>query len=426
MNHNPNCQSKELTMKQLLILGAGTAGTMVANKLRSRLPKDAWQITIVDQDDIHYYQPGFLFIPFGIYNKQDVIKAKSRFIPEGVQMIFSQIQQVHAEKNEVALVNGQILPYDYLIVATGTQPRPEETPGLTESEWRRSIHDFYTYDGAVALADKLRDWAGGRLVVNIMEMPIKCPVAPLEFIFLADWFFTEKGIRDKVDLTLVTPLPGAFTKPVAAKMLGSTLAEKNIHLVAEFNTERVEPEEKLLIAYDETEVPYDLLITVPVNMGADYIERSGLGDELNHVPVDKHTFLSRQYDNIFALGDAAAVPTSKAGSVAHFAVELFTDNFLRYINGQPMEPTFDGHANCFVETGYHKALLIDFNYDVEPLPGKFPYAGIGPMPLLKESRLNHWGKLAFRWIYWNMLLKGRHLPIPAQMSMNGKLQMQNN
>jgi sulfide:quinone oxidoreductase len=158
-------------------------------------------------------------------------------------------------------------------------------------------------------------------------------------------------------------------------------------------------------------------------MGANYIGRSGLGDELNHVPVNKHTFLSTQHANIFALGDAAAIPTSKAGSVAHFAVELFTDNFLRYIQGQPMQPTFDGHANCFVETGYNKALLIDFNYEVEPLPGKFPYAGIGPMPLLKESRLNHWGKLAFRWIYWNMLLKGRHLPILAQMSMSGKVQM---
>jgi sulfide:quinone oxidoreductase len=253
-----------------------------------------------------------------------------------------------------------------------------------------------------------------------MEMPIKCPVAPLEFVFLADWFFTKKGIRDKVEITYVTPLPGAFTKPMAAKMLGNTLEEKNIRLVPEFYTERVESEEKLLISYDEEEVPYDLLVTVPVNMGADYVGRSGLGDELNHVPVDIHTFLSPEYDTIFALGDAAALPTSKAGSVAHFAVEQFTENFLKHIEGLPMEPNFDGHANCFVETGFNKAILIDFNYDTQPLPGKFPYATVGPMSLLKESRLNHWGKLAFKWIYWNLLLKGRHIPIPAEMSMVGK------
>ena len=254
-----------------------------------------------------------------------------------------------------------------------------------------------------------------------MEMPIKCPVAPLEFAFLADWYFTEKGMRDKVEITYATPLPDAFTKPVAAKVLGNTLKEKNIRLAAEFYPEHVDAETKELVAYDESTLPFDLLVTVPVNVGADFIGRSGLGDELNHVPVDKHTFLSLEHDNIFALGDAAALPTSKAGSVAHFAVEMFEENFLQYINGLPLEPTFDGHANCFVETGFDKAILIDFNYDVQPLPGKFPYAHLGPMPLLKESRLNHWGKLAFKWVYWNMLLRGRPLPVPALMSMEGKV-----
>lgn len=407
-------------MKQLLILGAGTAGTMLANKLRPRLSKKKWQITLIDQDAIHYYQPGFLFIPFGIYNKLDVIKVKKDFLPSGVPLVISKIDRVDTVKNEVLLQGGTRFRYDFLIIATGTHPRPEETPGLTQDEWRRSIHDFYTLDGAVILAEKLKSWQGGRLVVNIMEMPIKCPVAPLEFIFLADWYFTKRGIRDKVDLTYVTPLPGAFTKPVAAKKLGHTLDEKNIHLVSDFYTERVDASEKRLVSYDEEIVEYDLLVTIPVNMGAQFIERSGLGDELNHVPVDKHTFLSTKHNNIFALGDAAAVPTSKAGSVAHFAVELFIDNFLRHVEGEPMLPTFDGHANCFVETGFNKALLIDFNYETEPLPGKFPYANIGPLNLLKETKMNHWGKLAFRWIYWNLLLKGRYIPLPAQMSMAGK------
>jgi sulfide:quinone oxidoreductase len=408
-------------MKKLLILGAGTAGTMLANKLSHVLGRNEWKITIVDQEETHYYQPGFLFIPFGIYGENDVIKPKRDYIPTGVEMILSEIELIEPEKNQVRIAkDGRILTYDYLIIATGTQPRPEETPGMTESEWRNTIHDFYTYEGAVALAKHLRTWEGGKLVLSIMELPYKCPVAPLEFIFLADWYFQQRNMRDKVELTLVTPLPGAFTKPRAAGLLGSTLEDKNINIVTEFYPERIDPEKKLLVSYDEVELPYDLLITVPVNMGADVIGRSGLGDELNHVPVDKHTFLSNKYDNIFALGDAAALPTSKAGSVAHFAAEVFVENFLRYIEGQEMLVEFDGHANCFIESGFGKGILIDFNYDVEPLPGKYPLPGIGPFSLLQESEMNHWGKMMFRWMYWNILLKGKEMPITAQMSMAGK------
>jgi sulfide:quinone oxidoreductase len=394
---------------------------MVANKLRHVLSRDEWKITIVDKDETHYYQPGFLFIPFGIYGENDVIKPKRDFVPPGVEMILSEIELIEPEENRVKIAkDDRYLYYDYLIIATGTHPRPDETPGLSESEWRQSIHDFYTFEGATALAKKLRTWEGGKLVVNIMELPFKCPVAPLEFIFLADWYFHEKQMRDKVELKLVTPLPGAFTKPRAASLLGSTLEDKNINLVTEFYTERVEPEKNLLISYDEEEVEYDLLVTVPVNMGADVIERSGLGDELNHVPVDKHTFQSTDHDNIFALGDAANLPTSKAGSVAHFAVEVFVDNFLRYIEGLPMLEKFDGHANCFIESGFGKGILIDFNYDVEPLPGKYPLPGFGPFSLLQESEMNHWGKVMFRWMYWNILLKGKEMPITAQMTMAGK------
>lgn len=410
-------------MKKVLILGAGTAGTMVANKLSHVLNRDEWKITIVDQHETHYYQPGFLFIPFGIYGENDVIKPKRDFVPAGVEMIVSEIEIIEPEQNRVRLVkDNRYLNYDYLIIATGTHPRPDETPGLMEGEWRKSIFDFYTFEGATALAKHLRTWQGGRLVVNIMEMPFKCPVAPLEFLFLADWHFHKLGMRDRVDLTLVTPLPGAFTKPRATRILSGMLEEKNIKVVPEFMVERVDPEQKMLVSFEEEEVPFDLLVTVPVNMGAEVIGRSGLGDELNHVPVDKNTFLSTQFDNIFALGDAANLPTSKAGSVAHFAAEVFIENFVRYIDGLEMAEKFDGHANCYIESGFGKGILIDFNYDVEPLPGKFPLPGIGPFSLLQESEMNHWGKMMFRWIYWNVLLKGKEMPIPAQMTMAGKWQ----
>jgi sulfide:quinone oxidoreductase len=409
-------------VKKLLVLGAGTAGTMVVNKLRPRLDPVEWKITIVDQDEVHYYQPGFLFIPFGIYGRKDVEKPKRNFVPPGVDLIHGTIDVVEPASNLVRLADGTELDYDYLVIATGTHPRPDQTPGLKDGEWHRSIHDFYTIDGAVALAEALRTWDGGRLVLNIVEMPIKCPVAPLEFTFLADAFFHEHGLRDRVELVYVTPLPGAFTKPVASRYLGGLLEDKKVTLEPDFYLEAVDPERKVLTSYDEREIPFDLLVTIPLNMGADYVARSGLGDELNHVPVDKHTFLSPDHDNVFAIGDAAAIPTSKAGSVAHFAVEVFTENFLRHIEGLSMIEKFDGHANCFIESGHGKGMLIDFNYDTEPLPGKYPLPGVGPFSLLRETEANHWGKMLFKWVYWNLLLKGKAMPLPHEMLMAGKIQ----
>ena len=408
-------------MKRLLVLGAGTAGTMAVNKLRPRLAASEWTITVVDPEELHYYQPGYLFIPFGIYAPADVVKPRKHFLPAGVDLVTTAVDRIVADENHVLLVDGTRLDYDYLIIATGTTPRPDQTPGMDdESVWRDSVHEFYTFEGACALAEKLRSWEGGRLVVHITEMPIKCPVAPLEFTFLADAFFTEQGIRDKVEITYVTPLEGAFTKPVASKYLGDMLDKRGVALEGDFMLERIDPEAKSLVSYDEREVPFDLLVTVPLNMGSDVIARSGLGDELNYVPVDKETLLSKAYDNIFAIGDASDIPASKAGSVAHFAMDLFPENFVRHVQGLAMPNKFDGHANCFIETGHGKGLLIDFNYETEPLTGKYPLPGIGPFSLLKETELNHWGKVMFRWIYWNILLPGKELPVPALMSMAGK------
>ena len=405
-------------MQHLVVLGAGTAGTMVVNRLRPRLAASEWRITVVDQSTEHHYQPGYLFIPFGGYDPDDIVKPTGAQIAPGVDLVHAEIDRVDAEASEIHLANGTVLAYDQLVIATGTTPRPDQTEGMAGDQFRDTVHEFYTLDGAVALRDSLERFEEGRLVVHITEMPVKCPVAPLEFTFLADAHFRELGIRDTIDLVYVTPLDGAFTKPVASKLLGGMLDERKITLETDFMIERVDDHK--IVSYDEREVPFDLLVTVPLNMGADYISRSGLGDELNFVPVDKGTFLSTEYDNVFAIGDAADLPTSKAGSVAHFAVEVFTENFLRHVKGLEMREHFDGHANCFIESGDGKGMLIDFNYDTQPLPGKYPLPGIGPFSLLRETEMNHWGKLMFKWMYWNLLLPGKDLPLPALMSMAGK------
>ncbi|MFP4449092.1 MAG: NAD(P)/FAD-dependent oxidoreductase [Bacteroidales bacterium] len=407
-------------MKKVVILGAGTGGTIMANKLRKTLDKNEWEITIVDKDKTHYYQPGLLFIPFGIYNKDDVIKPKADFIPSGVKLLFNGIDKVDPDNNRVHLEGGQILNYDFLIIATGTNIDIDDTPGLNGELWRKKIFDFYTLDGALALREFFRDWEGGNLVINIAEQPIKCPVAPLEFSFLADAYFTEIGIRDKVNITYVTPLPGAFTKPKASKILGELLVEKNIQVVPDFYLEQVDNEKQVIRSYDEKEIPFDVLSIIPTNKGSAMAERSGMGDDLNFIPTDKYTLRSKKHENIFVLGDASDIPTSKAGSVVHFASDVVYENLLSAMEERPLKAQFDGHSNCYIETGFGKGSIIDFNYDTEPLPGTFPLPGIGPFGLLRNTKMNHYGKVLFRWIYWHILLRGKELPIESQMTMAGK------
>ncbi len=408
-------------MKKIVILGAGTAGTMMANHLAKKIDKKEWSILVIDQQRVHYYQPGFLFLPFDYYSEKDVKRDKLDFIPGGVEFIQEEVEAIEPDLNRVKLKKGQHLDYHVLIIATGARIVPEEIEGLVGDGWRSNIFDFYTIDGALALKEKFKNWPGGKLVVHFAEMPIKCPVAPLEFVFYADWFLTRKGIRQDVELIYVTPLSGAFTKKKSSKILGHMLEEKNINLVTDFDIERVDSKANQMVSYGDKKIDYDLLVTVPTNMGDEMIARSGLGDELNFVPTDKHTLQSKSHENIFVIGDATDLPSSKAGSVAHFQAECLTGNLLKFIRNQNLENGFDGHANCFIESGFNRGILIDFNYEVEPVEGSFPFPVIGPFRLLKETRLNHLGKLAFKWIYWNILLKGHPIPgITAKMSKWGK------
>ena len=407
-------------MKHLLILGAGTAGTMIANRMVKKLPHKEWQITVVDPDATHLYQPGLLFLPFGNHDEAELVRARATTLDDRVHWNRQSVVEIDTQARSVGLDDTTRLPYDLLVVASGSRIRPDLTEGLLGDAWQRSIFDFYTLDGAVKLRDAFAQFRGGRVVINLVELPIKCPVAPLEFAFLADEFFEKQGIRGDVELTYVTPLDGAFTKPIASARLDHLLAEKKVKVVTEFSTGSVTDHD--LVSYDERRVPFDLLVTIPTHSGANFVERSGLGNELAFIPTDHHSLAAKGLDNVFVVGDATDVPASKAGSVAHFEAETLIENLERAAAGRERVSTFDGHANCFVETGGGKALLIDFNYDVEPLPGKYPLPGVGPFSLLTESKLNHQGKLAFRWIYWNGLLPGKPIPVPARMSMAGKEQ----
>jgi sulfide:quinone oxidoreductase len=403
--------------KELVVLGAGTAGTLLANQLRRRFGEADLQIDVVDRDDVHVYQPGLLFVPFGLAKPESLVRSRGDQLRRGIGYHQAEIDRVSLPDRRVHLVDGATLDYDALVVATGARLLPEETEGMLGSAWQKSVFTFYDLTGATALRDALARFEGGRLVVDIVDMPIKCPVAPIEFTFLADWYLRRRGIRDRTELTLATPLDGCFTKPVASKHLTHLLSEKGIELEVEFAAGEVDGENGRLLSYDGREIPFDLLVTIPLHGGQAYVERSdGLGDALGFIPTDPATLQAKAAENVFAIGDATDLRASKAGSVAHFEGEILSENIAAFLRGQPLEARFDGHANCFVETGGGKALLIDFNDDVEPVPGHF-----GPLPLLKESRLNHFAKLAFRPVYWHVLLPGRRIPLVGPtMPLRGK------
>ncbi|MDH5756918.1 MAG: NAD(P)/FAD-dependent oxidoreductase [Nitrospinota bacterium] len=409
-------------MKRIVILGAGTGGTILANTLSRKLTD--WQITIVDNSKQHVYQPGLLFIPFrlhGYETREDVTKPIKRHLPEKVEFVSAQVLGIDHAANKVQTSAG-IIEYDWLIMALGCSVDPEAVEGLPEA-MGKTAQTFYTLEGAMALQKALDGFKEGRVMLSIAEMPIKCPVAPIEFVFMADYYFTLKGIRERVEIELVTPLTGAFTKPVATHVLNEIAAGKNIKIRPNFDIASVDNEKKTISSFSGESFEYDLLVTIPPNVGPEVIDDSGLGNGAGFALTHPGTLKSKKADNIYVLGDNTDVPTSKAGSVTHFEAEIVEANLLREISGQSPIPDFDGHSNCFIESGFGKALLIDFNYEVEPLPGSFPLSKVGPFSLLKETRLNHWGKLAFKQVYWNLLLTG-HLPgdplLPATMSMDGK------
>ena len=402
----------------MVVLGGGTGGTLAANRLRRALgPED--EIVVLDPDNRHLYQPGLLFVPFGLASPTRLVRSRAAQFHAGVQFRQATVDQVDLDADQVVLLDGTRIPYDVLVVASGTRLLPEETEGLDGPGWGTRVHTFYSLPGAIALAEALSGFDRGRLVVDLVDLPIKCPVAPLEFCFLADWFLQRKGIRSRVELTYVTSLDAAFTRPTCNRALSGLLERKGVEVVTEFSTARVDGDRGRLVSYDGREVPFDLAVVVPLHGGADYVTRSaGLGDPLGFVPTDG-SLRARVKPNVFVIGDATDLPASKAGSVAHFEGEVLVHNVARYFTGDDIDSTFDGHANCFIETGFGRALLIDFNVATEPVSGHFP----GPigLPLLKESRMNHLGKLAFEHFYWRAILPGRDVPlVGADMPTRGK------
>ena len=403
--------------KKIVVLGAGTGGTIISNNLRRHLPED-WEITVIDRDDRHIYQPGMLFVPFGLQKPKTLVRSRTKYIISGVNFVIDEITHIDPEAKKVKTKNHTFF-YDFLVISTGCRIAPEENDGLMDA-WGKNAFSFYTVEADEVLCKRLKEIDGGKVVMNIAELPFKCPVAPIEFVFLADWYFTKRGIRNKVDIELVTPLSGAFTKPKASAVFIESAKSKNIKITTNYELNAVNGKEKYIESVQGDKIKFDTLVIVPSTIGDEVITNSGMDDGIGYVPTHHNTLKALKHDGIYVIGDATNVPTSKAGSVAHYEADVVVFNIMSEIHGVKPEEIYDGHSTCFIVYSKGTSSLIDFNYKIEPLHGKFPAPKLGPFTLLKETKMNWQGKLGFEWLYWNVLLAGRHLGAPPTLVMAGK------
>ncbi len=383
---------------------------MLMSRVRRMLEPGEWRVVWVEKSPMHYYQSGFLFVPFGKYEIQNVMRGQRQFVPDDVEFILAEAERIDAAKSQLHLVDGRVLSYDQLVIATGARIAPEEMPGLQGAGWQKDIFDFYSLQGALALEKKLANWRGGRLVVNVAEMPIKCPVAPLEFLCLADEFFRLRGMRDKVELVYATPLAEVFSKPAVVPVFTKVMKEKNILVESDFHAMEVEPEKRILRTFDKRELDYDLLVTIPTNMGYPVIAHSDLGDEFNFVPTSPRTLQAKDWENIWVIGDTADLASPKTASAIHSMARTVAANIQLLDHGKALKDTFEGMTRCFVSVGKGKSIFMKFSYHEEPSHGLYPLPILGPFSMLKPTRINHLAKMSLSWVYWSFFLSNIFAP----------------
>lgn len=373
-------------MKNIVVLGGGVAGTITANylamKLREEIREKNVSITLISDREKQLYEPGLLYLIFNRMEESEILKDVKYLLDPLIELKIARATKIDAEKSRVELENGEVVNYDYLVIATGSRVAPEEMPGLVDGG-----HWFYNLDGAKRLREELARFKKGKVVVSVMGIPHKCPVAPIEVTFMLHEFFKIHGVRKDVELLYTYPINRVFTMEEVSDLVQKMFEERGINYKTFFNPVSIDPEKKVIETLEGEEEPYDLLIAIPPHKGSQVIIDSGLGDRDGWVPTDRYTLKAEGLENVYVVGDATNLPVSKAGSVAHFEAEVVAENIAAEIKGLPPTARYFGKAMCFIETGFSEATYIWFDYETPP---KF----------VKPNKFIHWMKLAYNRMYW--------------------------
>jgi sulfide:quinone oxidoreductase len=372
---------------RVVVLGGGVGGTLAANLLDKELRGDA-AVTVVDGTGMHVYQPGFLYVALGQANALWLARDERTLLRKNVQLVIEQATKIDPEKQTVALAHGGTLPYDYLVLATGSRLDRDAVPGYGDS------HDFYSLEGALRLREELRRFKGGRILVGVAGIPYKCPPAPVEFVLMLEEYLRKRGLREKSSVTLLSPLNRAFTIESASKLIQPIFARRGIELSTFFNVETVDTAKHTVSSLEGETAEYDLLVLVPPHRGAAVIDASALGDAGGWVPTDRDTLQHKTFERIFAIGDATDLPISKSGSTAHFEAPVVASRVASSIRGTAPKQSYGGRVMCFLETGGGRATSLRFDYTHPPVPPK-------------PSRVWHWAKWIFNRAYWVTVPQGR-------------------
>ncbi|MFP3290768.1 MAG: FAD/NAD(P)-binding oxidoreductase [Nitrososphaeria archaeon] len=377
--------------KKIVVVGGGTGGTIVANNLAHRLHREIVngkvEITVVDPSAYHVYQPAWLLIPFRIMHQNEAIRPERSLLAETVKFRQEKAKRIDLN-NRVVETDSAKLQYDFLVISTGARPDYSQVPGLDKAGY-----DFYTLDNSLKLREALGRFSGGKLVLVVAGIPFKCPPAPLEFVFLADSYFSRLGVRDKIELSYVYPLPRPFTIQGVADEVGNLMEQKKINMNLLFNVESIDAEKKEIRSLEGETVKYDLAVIVPPHTGADVVRNSGIADTGGWIPTDKYTLNVKGYDDAYAIGDATDLPVSKAGSAADFEAAVVATNIHDQLNGLAPSMRYNGRVICFMTTAIGEATILIFDNDHPPVP---------PPP----NFACYWYKLVYNRMYWTITAKG--------------------
>ena len=371
--------------EHIVIVGGGTGGTVLANRLADKLDSELdsgdVRVTMVTDSRDHVYKPIWLYVPFGKKTPDDARRPVRELVDRDVDIVYDRVTGVDTDAKRLSLADGVAMDYDYLTLSMGVELVPDEVPGLQEGG-----HHFYGEDGAVELRDALADFTEGHLVLSVVGTPHMCPAAPLEFVFMADDWFRQRGVREQVDITYTYPIQRVHGKPTIAEWAAPRMDERDIGVETFFNVESVDADSQVLQSMEGDELHYDLLVTIPPHDGVPMIREAGLGDD-GWVAVDRNTLEAKGADDVFALGDATDVPAPKAGSAAHYQAGVVADRLTALVHGGVPTATYDGKVVCFLEAGMDEATFVSFDYANEPY-------------MRPESRPVHWAKLAYNESYW--------------------------
>lgn len=373
---------------RVVVLGGGVGGTLVANLLSKDLGREG-KVTLVDPTGMHVYQPGFLYVALGQANGRWLSRDVRTLLRKDVGLIVEPAVRIDPEAGTVQLARGEPLGWDYLVIATGARLVPEQIPGLAEGGF-----DFYSLEGAQRLREELRRFKGGRIHVGISGIPYKCPPAPVEFVFMLEEYLRKRGIRERSQVTLLSPLNRAFTIESASKLIQPLMEERGIELTTFFNVEEVDPAAGTISSLEGEKVGSDLMIIIPPHKGQQLISDSGLGDVSGWLPTDKHTLNVEGHERVFAMGDATNLPISKSGSTAHFEAPVIANRIASMTHGTAPKAAYPGRVMCFLETGNRTATVLRFDYEHPPTPPK-------------PSTVWHVAKWMFNRLYWETVPQGR-------------------